>query len=294
MMREVKKVWRVLSFATAALCACLISNGACAQAAPALDNDQIQIAYSPPQSSYLQPLYQRLRKRQYLEQLKQFLSPLKLPPGIILKITTKECGTVNSWWSGRTDGLFLCYEWPDYAERVAPGNMTKHGMTREDAILGAFLQVTFHELGHAMFDIYDVPVFGREEDAADQMAGFILSQFGSGVAHRTFPGAVYIWRALTKSDGNWKRVDFADIHGYPLQRAYNYLCMAYGSNPDLFQYVVDDGLLPKERAAMCAAEFKQILHAFAKTIYPRIDIEKMKVVQSTQWLKPEGQELAPE
>jgi len=30
--------------------------------------------------------------------------------------------------------------------------------TREGAVIGAFLQVTFHELGHGMFDIYDIPV----------------------------------------------------------------------------------------------------------------------------------------
>jgi len=260
---------------------------------PTLDNAQIQIFYSPPQSSYLQPLYQRLRERQYLEQLKKFLSPLIIPPGITLKITTKECGTVNSWWSGRQDGLFLCYEWTDYAERVAPEVPTKNGMTHEDAILGAFLQVTFHELGHAMFDIYEVPIFGREEDAADQMAGFILSQFGPDVARRTFPGVVYIWRQLATSDGKWTQDDFSDIHGYPLQRAYNYLCMAYGAMPAEFQYVVDNGYLPKERASQCGREFVQIRHAFAKTIYPHIDVAKMKVVQSTQWLLPEGSEIPP-
>jgi hypothetical protein len=289
-----KRTLRRWAMAAAALYAVLGPLEARAQSAPKLENDQIAVFYSPPQSSFLRPLYQRLQSRQYLEQLKQFLSPLILPPGITLKITTKECGTVNSWWSGRKDGLFLCYEWLDYAERVAPADLTPRGMTREDAILGAFLQVTFHELGHAVFDIYEVPIFGREEDAADQMAGFILSQFGPGVAHRTFPGTVHIWRELAKSDGDWSRDAFSDIHGHPLQRAYNYLCMAYGSDPDLFQYVVDQGLLPKERAVLCGQEFAQIRHAFAKTIYPHIDLEKMKVVQTTQWLRPEGGELDPQ
>ena len=158
-----------------------------AQSAPKLENEQIQISYSPPQSSYYLPLLERLQKGQYLERLKQFLSPLIIPPGITLKITTKECGVMNSWWAGRQDGLFLCYEWPDYVERIAPSGPTPEGVTREDAILGALLQVTFHELGHAMFDIYDVPIFGREEDAADQMAGFILSQFGPGVCSTRNP-----------------------------------------------------------------------------------------------------------
>jgi hypothetical protein len=173
---------------------------------------------------------------------------------------------------------------------VAPKGTTPEGATWEDAILGAFLQVTFHELGHAMFDIYDIPVFGREEDAADQMAGFILSEFGEETARRTLPGTVYIWQALAASDGDWRRDAFSDIHGYPLQRAYNYLCMAYGGNPEAFRYFVDKGLLPKERAELCGREFTQIQHAFAVTLYPHIDKAKMKIVQSRQWLLPEGSE----
>jgi hypothetical protein len=261
--------------------------------APELDNKQIEILYTAPQASYLKPLYDRLRQRQFLEQLKQFLSPLNIPPGITLKITTKECGQTNSWWAGRQDGLFLCYEWLDFALRVAPQTTTPDGMTREDAVLGAFLQVTFHELGHGMFDIYEIPILGREEDAADQIAGFILSQFGSEITRRTLPGTVYLWRALADSDGPWRHDAFSDIHGQPLQRAYNYLCMAYGADPQQFQYFVDKGYLPKERAGDCGREFAQIRHAFATTLYPHIDPAKMKIVQSRQWLLPQGQELAP-
>jgi Putative metallopeptidase len=265
-----------------------------AQPVPALDNAQIEIMYSPPNASFFMPIYERYKQRQVLEQLKQFLSPLILPDGVTLRITAKECGTVNSWWSGRKDGLFLCYEWADYAERVAPATTTSVGVTREGAVIGAFLQVTFHELGHGMFDIYDVPVFGREEDAADQMAGFILSQFGKGVAQRTLPGAAYLWQKLGESYGTMPRDAFSDEHGLPLQRAYNYLCMAYGAAPDSFQYYVDKGLLPKGRAQSCAHEFQQIRSAFVKTILPHIDQAKLKVVQSrNDWLLAEGSEPIP-
>jgi len=226
-----------------------------------------------------------------LEQLKQFLSPLKIPDGIVLKITMKECGETNSWWSGRQNGLFLCYDWLDYALNIASQIDDPHGLTREDAVLGAFLQVIFHELGHAMFDIYEAPVLGREEDAADQMAGLILSRFGPDVAKRTFPGVVYLAKSMAEADGDWEHDRFADDHGNWLQRAYNNLCMAYGADPTTFAYVVDQGLLPKERAANCGREYAQISHAFAVTIYPHIDPEKMKLVQAKQWLRPEGQEV---
>lgn len=260
-----------------------------------LVNKQIEVRYAPPGSSNFMPVYERLRKRQYLEHIKQFLSPLKIPAGITLKITMKECGKLNSWWTGRQTGLMLCYEWFDFAEQSAPPVTSDANLEREDAIVGSFLQVTFHELGHAMFDIYDVPVFGREEDAADQMAGFILAQFGPEVARRTFPGAARIWRELYIADGGeWPRDLFSDVHGHPLQRAYNYLCMAYGADPGAFQYEIDQGLLPNDRARNCEREFKQIYNAFAQTIYPHIDREKMKIVQSIPWLKPRGQELKPD
>ena len=177
-------------------------------------------------------------------------------------------------------------------DRVAKAEMPP-GYQRADALVGGFLGVTFHELGHAVFDILDVPVYGREEDAADQMAGVILSQFGKDVAKRTFPGVSYLWQKLGASDGEWKRSYYSDEHGHPLQRAYNYLCMAYGSDPDAFQYYVDKGLLPKDRAVNCKREYQQIINAFVKTMIPHIDQAKMKVVQSKQWLLPEGSEAVP-
>ena len=33
---------------------------------------------------------------------------------------------------------------------------------------------TLHETGHAAFDIFQVPLFGREEDAADLFAAYIM------------------------------------------------------------------------------------------------------------------------
>ena len=38
-----------------------------------------------------------------------------------------------------------------------------------------------HELGHALFHKYDIPLFGREEDAADQFAAYFMLQFDNKV-----------------------------------------------------------------------------------------------------------------
>jgi class 3 adenylate cyclase len=45
-----------------------------------------------------------------------------------------------------------------------------YGDVANVAAVGQFLWVILHEVGHATFDILDVPIFGRSEDAADDFA----------------------------------------------------------------------------------------------------------------------------
>ena len=52
-----------------------------------------------------------------------------------------------------------------------------------------------HEVGHAAFDIFGVPIFGREEDAADNFATYIMLQFGGEQARRLIGGPAWAWRA---------------------------------------------------------------------------------------------------
>jgi hypothetical protein len=165
--------------------------------------------------------------------------------------------------------------------------------------------VLMHETGHAIFDILDVPVFGREEDAADQMAAFIAVQFGKDVARSVIKGFAYFWLAVgnppTKQpDPNapnypkdkqaqcWQDpfCAFSDEHGTGWQRMYNALCVAYGADPVTFKDLADAGWLPAGRAKDCSAEYQQLRFAFGTTVLPFIDQPLMKKVQSMKWLTP--------
>lgn len=255
-----------------------------AQAMPGLSNDKIEIAYVAPINPSLRPIYERFRQRQILESLGAFLSPLKLP--VKLKITTLQCNDTNAYWAGRVRGLLLCYEYANWIERLAPVEPTPEGFTREDTIAGEFIETALHELGHAVFDIYDVPIFGREEDAADEIAAFTMLQFGREVALRTIRGTAFAYQAQSKQR-KLSRSSFSDEHSTDEQRYYNYLCIAYGAEPTLFQRFVDTDVLPAKRAAHCAREYKQVENAFVQTILPHVDRERMKRVQAVQWLRPD-------
>jgi hypothetical protein len=243
-------------------------------------NSRVIIDYIDPRLPRSQLTVDRLRKRQVLEELSMFLSPLRLPRP--LRVRTKSCGVVNAFYVPTEWAINLCYEYYENLEAIAPQEVSPQGYTRDEVIVGGFIDAIFHELGHALFDILSVPVFGREEDAADQLSAFLMLQFGKEVARVTIKGAAYTY--LTSKNPR-TRTEFADEHGAPAQRFFNYMCLAYGAEPEAFREYVDRGVLPKARAEHCGREYQQVRRAFAKTIYPHIDVEMMKKVQSIQWLR---------
>ena len=268
--------------ALAAMVALGQSAPAMAQARP--PSAGIEIEYVEPARAYLRPIYERLKSRKVLEQLKEFLSPLILP--VTLHIRTLQCDDTNAYWAGRAEGLKLCYEYIDWIERLAPAETTPEGFTPEDAIAGEFVEVTLHEMGHAVFDLFNVPIFGREEDAADEIAGFIMLQFGQEVALRTISGTAYAYQQQAKQR-KLSRSSFSDVHGTDEQRFYNYLCLAYGAQPATFQRFVDSNILPSKRAANCGREYRQIQRAFEKTVMPHVDQARMAEVRKMQVLRPD-------
>ena len=147
---------------------------------------------------------------------------------------------------------------------------TPRGVTRVDALVGPTLDVFMHEVGHAVFDYLGVPILGREEDAADLLAAYILLQFAKDDARRLFAGIAYTYRIEMAKPSPYQN-PFADAHGLPAQRFYNVMCMAYGADPKVFAVLVDDGHLPKDRAEWCELEYQQIDRAMTKLIRPYID-----------------------
>jgi Putative metallopeptidase len=259
----------------------LLSTPATAQKSSQLRSDRIQISYAQPKNPVHEPVFRLLKERQVLEKFKEFLSPLRLPRTLRLKLDGCD-GVSNAWYEN--DAITVCYEYIDDILRSAPEDTSPAGVTRTDAIVGPTLEVFLHEVGHAVFDYLSVPVLGREEDAADQFAAYLLLQFAKNDARRLIVGVAYAYH-LDASKPTTKKNPFADEHGLPAQRFYNVLCMAYGADTKLFADVVEKGYLPKERAEGCEGEYEQVTLAMTKLIRPYIDQARAKRVRAKRWLR---------
>jgi hypothetical protein len=244
---------------------------------------QVRIVYGEPKNAEQRLINERLRKRRVLEDLQDFLSPLKLPQTLTIKI--ESCNSiVNAYYSNQA--VTICYEYISWIHQIARKVTLSNEISLEDAVVGPFVDVLLHEVAHAIFDLLKIPIFGREEDAADQLAAFILLQFGNDAARRTISGAALLFRQMA-TEQKPGSADYAAVHGLPAQRFVNVLCIAYGSEPKLFADFVKQGFLPVHRIGFCRWEYRQILHAFKTLISPHVDPVLQEKVRGRQWLRPE-------
>jgi hypothetical protein len=250
--------------------------------------NRIKIEYIAPEKAEHQPVYELMKDRRVLEKVQELFSPFRL--AIDLSVKTKTCGMVNAWYQreDRAAMVTICYEYVADIFTKVPEDVTPAGITPTDAILGQFFYVVGHEMGHAMFDLLDIPILGRAEDAADQFSTYIMLQIGKAEARRLIGGAAYSYKHIVeKPEMTIKMKYFADVHGSSGQRFFNMICMAYGADPRLFGDVVEKGFLPKERAPNCYWEYRELAYAFKRLIRPHLDQALARKVLSTEWLPPE-------
>jgi hypothetical protein len=281
-----KHVGKTASLAVLVTCFALPSR---AQIPPDLQNPQIEVAYIEPKAEALRPVYERLQQRKVLEQLKAFLAPLRLDQKIT--ITAAECGPKEVHYKSGGP-VTICYEYVALIGRMAEGLPRKlqrqignRTFTKDDAIAGAFAHYALHEVARAVFDIQKIPVWGREEFAADRAAAYIMLHFGESIAYKGFIGASWFLSqsgvVITGIPGG----DFYAIRGaeiQTLQRFANTLCIAIGGNPKVFGFLKTS--LAEARAKNCRSEYLQLEYSFNDVIMPLIDRELLKRVQAIEWL----------
>ena len=128
------------------------------------------------------------------------------------------------------------------------------GQTREDDFVVAnVLAIVYHEMGHALIDILNLPVFGQEEDAADVLSVLLIhdlyeEEAAAGIIYDAAFG--FLGESQENEPALW------DVHGPDLQRYYTMICLFYGANPDARAALAEELQLPEERAETCVEEFE--------------------------------------
>ena len=235
---------------------------------------QVRVVLDEPANEKHRQIRAMMLERQIPQAVQALLGPFRLPRE--LTILVKSCeGREGAFYDNGVAAF--CYEYAELIERHAPKVATPWGVSRADAIVGGILDTILHEAGHGVFEILEIPVFGREEDAADFFSVYLQLQFPDESAKRLIQGVAYMMGSEARADfaGALKPFALSGAHSMNAQRYYNVLCLAYGANPDLVGSAVPPGMSPW-RAGTCGDEYAMLKRAFVKLILPHVDEAKLR------------------
>ena len=138
-------------------------------------------------------------------------------------------------------------------------------------VTGNLLFTLLHELGHAAIDQFDLPVLGKEEDAADSFASVRLMRIGAEFSDQVVANAAKSWFLLDRRDRKeGEVVPYYDEHGLDQQRAYQIVCFVVGSNIEKFRKLADETKLPGDRFQSCAYEFRKAAKSWEAVLKPHL------------------------
>lgn len=163
--------------------------------------------------------------------------------------------------------VFLCFPMPLAAQ--VWGQATQQGTPQKgaqhwsqdpaarDFVDSNVLATFYHELGHALVDILQLPVLGREEDAADTLSALLINDIweeeaAANMVYHT-AGAFLAYAAEAEAGGY--PLPYWGEHSLDMQRYYNLICLFYGANPDEREEMAIELELPENRAQRCPDEF---------------------------------------
>lgn len=124
----------------------------------------------------------------------------------------------------------------------------------DDFVRANLLSVLYHELGHAIIDTAQLPIFGQEEDAADMASILLINDLfdEEGATNIAYNSA---FGFLGEANANSDAPAWSDVHGADLQRFYNLVCVFAGADLAERGDIADDLGLPKDRQDTCEDEF---------------------------------------
>ena len=127
-------------------------------------------------------------------------------------------------------------------------------------VVGNTLFAVFHELGHALVDLLNLPVVGREEDAADGFAAVLMiPPDPDPVRDQLIVAVADGWRLQGEQTGDG--VDQRPLwteHTLDEQRYFAVICWLVGSDQEGFFDLANEAGMPLERIESCAGEFDRM------------------------------------
>lgn len=187
-----------------------------------------------------------------------------------LYITFDECHRNNAFYDAHAKKVTICYEMVTYLYTLFKAKTQNPAQLRE-MVINSTLFIFYHEMGHALIDLMDLPVTGKEEDTVDNFSIFLLADGSKKGSLAVLDGAIAFYlMGESFQNTQLKNLDLWDEHSLDHQRFYHILCMLYGSNPDQHNALIRKKMLPDEITYRCIEDYRKIKKGWLTVLAPWI------------------------
>ncbi len=214
----------------------------------------IQLSYEDPKTSTGQAVHGIVNDGNGLKELSATLSSrLKMPQN--LPLTFKDLKIYNAYYNPKDKDITMDY-WVVAYFANALNNLTElNDEALAEAAENISTFIALHEMGHAFIDLLTLPALGNEEQAADEFATIQLLQAGKG--DKALVAAITFFSLYYYNQQNGGDITYSGEHPLDIQRYYNIVALIYGSNPAQYGYLVEQGLLPEDRAKRSEFDYQE-------------------------------------
>jgi Putative metallopeptidase len=231
----------------------------------------LTLTYLPATNPKLVPFQKQLEASEFGGLVEMISGQLALPETI--DVVARECGMVNAFYNRKEKKITICYELMAYhALSFKADYNTAEDVKRlvNDTTIFTF----FHELGHGLVDVLELPVLGREEDVADEFAGLTLLRLNDAGKNAVLTASdSFIFKpesAKKEEQADEATDEFSDEHSLDLQRSYGLSCLAYGSDQVFFADIKKNKTLPDRRLKRCPIEYEKKSKSLDRLMAPHV------------------------
>jgi Putative metallopeptidase len=195
--------------------------------------------------------------------VKQLNSIFKLPHNV--NISFRYSDTANAWYQPATRSIdftsaFILQFYQNFSKFYKDQQLI-------DKVTNVVIFFLFHELGHALTDIYQLSVRGPEEDMADYFSIYLLSTGGDVLKQAALDGADMFYEYSKRTENlAVSRLPLWDVHSLDKQRFYNICCLMYGSDPVKYAYFVNKRLVQPDTEGDCQYEYQRMITSWQKDL----------------------------
>jgi len=181
-----------------------------------------------------------------------------------IQLAFENCGEPDANYDPEIHQITLCDELIDEYHSLFARKI-KDKAKLDEAVKAAVASTFLHELGHGLVDAWKIPVTGREEDAVDQLTTLVLIESTEDGEQIAFAGALSFELYAEIEPG--EQVYWGE-HSLDKQRFFDNICLIYGHDPKKNQYLVQEKMLPNERAEIRVEDYERISHAWQQLLAP--------------------------